>query len=149
MGRTEIGLFVCISYHLMWLLHAFVSFVLLFLCEIGLPNAGELIAFDAEFVQVQEEESVLTDTGSKVTVREARNTLARISLIDCSNDNVLVDDYIVPREPVVDYLTRFSGIVAKDLHPKQSPHHLVTMRSAYLKLRLMVERYVDLFGVRV
>jgi len=105
-----------------------------------LPNAGELIAFDAEFVQVQDEESVLTDSGSKVTVREARNALARISLIDCSNDNVLVDDYILPREPVVDYLTRFSGIVAKDLHPKQSPHHLVTMRSAYLKLRLMVER---------
>lgn len=89
---------------------------------------------------MQQEESVLTDTGSKVTVREARNTLARISLIDCRNNSVIIDDYILPREPVVDYLTRFSGIVAKDLHPKHSPHHLITMRSAYLTLRLLLQK---------
>jgi PAB-dependent poly(A)-specific ribonuclease subunit 2 len=40
----------------------------------------------------------------------------------------------------VDYLTRFSGIVSKDLNPKQSPHHLIGTRAAYLKLRFLMER---------
>jgi PAB-dependent poly(A)-specific ribonuclease subunit 2 len=105
-----------------------------------LPGQGDLIAFDAEFVCVQEEESELTDRGSKVTVRETRLTLARISVIYCQSGTVIVDDYVVPCEPVVDYLTRFSGITAADLDPKKSPHHLVTMQSAYLKLRYLCER---------
>lgn len=107
---------------------------------IALPGQGDLIAFDAEFVCVQEEESELTDRGSKVTVRETRLALARISVIDCRSGTVIVDDYIVPCEPVVDYLTRFSGITAADLDIKKSPHHLVTMQSAYLKLRYLCER---------
>lgn len=105
-----------------------------------LPGQGDLIAFDAEFVCVQDEESRLTDRGSKVTVRETRLALARISVIDCQSGTVVVDDYIVPCEPVVDYLTRFSGVTAADLDPKKSTHHLVTMQSAYLKLRYLCER---------
>jgi PAB-dependent poly(A)-specific ribonuclease subunit 2 len=105
-----------------------------------LPGKGDLIAFDAEFVSVQEEESVLTDTGTKVTIRETRHALARISVIDCRTRDVVLDDHVIPREPVVDYLTRFSGIVAKDLIPKQSPHHLIGTRAAYLKLRFLMER---------
>jgi PAB-dependent poly(A)-specific ribonuclease subunit 2 len=105
-----------------------------------LPGKGDLIAFDAEFVSVQEEESVLTDTGTKVTIRETRHALARISVIDCRTRDVVLDDHVIPREPVVDYLTRFSGIVAKDLIPKESPHHLIGTRAAYLKLRFLMER---------
>lgn len=105
-----------------------------------LPAKGNLIAFDAEFVSVQEEESALTDTGSKVTIRETRHALARISVIDCRTREVILDDHVLPREPVVDYLTRFSGIVSKDLNPKQSPHHLIGTRAAYLKLRFLMER---------
>jgi PAB-dependent poly(A)-specific ribonuclease subunit 2 len=105
-----------------------------------LPGKGDLIAFDAEFVSVQEEESVLTDTGTKVTIRETRHALARISVIDCRTRDVVLDDHVLPHEPVVDYLTRFSGIVAKDLIPKQSPHHLIGTRAAYLKLRFLMER---------
>ena len=95
-----------------------------------LPGDGDLIAFDAEFVCVQEEASELTDRGSKVTVRETRLALARMSVIDCKSGTVILDDYIVPSEPVVDYLTRFSGITAANLDPKTSPHHLVTAQSA-------------------
>lgn len=86
----------------------------------NLPGRGDLIAFDAEFVSVQEEESALTESGSKVVLREMRYAVGRISLIDCRTRTVIIDDHVLPREPVVDYLTRFSGIVAKDLDPKQS-----------------------------
>lgn len=98
------------------------------------------MAFDAEFVSVQEEESVLNHSGNKVTVRDTRHALARVSVIDCRSGNVIVDDYVLPKEPVVDHLTRFSGIVQSDLDPKSSPHHLVSTRTAYLKLRCLKER---------
>ena len=100
---------------------------------------GTLIAFDAEFVSVQEEESILTENGSKVTLRETRHALARISVLNCINRSVLLDDYVLPREPVVDYLTRFSGIVAQDLDPVKTTHNLISTRSAYLKLRYLME----------
>lgn len=105
-----------------------------------LPGQGDLIAFDAEFVAVQEEESVLDERGSKVTVRESRLALARVSVVDCQSGTIILDDYVLPCEPVVDYLTRFSGITASDLDPKTTPHHLITMQSAYLKLRYLTER---------
>jgi PAB-dependent poly(A)-specific ribonuclease subunit 2 len=105
-----------------------------------LPGRGDLVAFDAEFVSVQEEEASLTETGSKVVVRETRYAVGRVSVMDCRARRVIVDDYVLPREPVVDYLTRFSGIVPKDLDPKQSARHLVTTRDAYRKLRHLIER---------
>jgi PAB-dependent poly(A)-specific ribonuclease subunit 2 len=111
-----------------------------FIAKNDLPGAGDLIAFDAEFVSVQEEESVLTNTGAKLITRETRYALARVSIIDCRSGSIMVDDYVLPCEPVVDYLTRFSGTVEGDLDPKNSPHHLISMRSAYLKLRCLTER---------
>mmetsp|Transcript_35922 Transcript_35922/g.54618 ORF Transcript_35922/g.54618 Transcript_35922/m.54618 type:complete len:534 (-) Transcript_35922:49-1650(-) len=105
-----------------------------------LPGEGDLVAIDAEFVRVQHEESIITATGSKKTINEGRNALARMSIIDCRTGSVIIDDHILPREPVLDYLTRFSGIHQSDLDPSKSPHHLVTLRDAYLKLRLLVDR---------
>lgn len=107
------------------------------------PNSieeGTLIAFDAEFVSVQEEEAALTDSGSKVILREMRHAIARISVIDCNSREVILDDHVLPRERVIDYLTRFSGIVAEDLDTTKSPHNLISTRSAYLKLRYLMER---------
>ena len=51
---------------------------------------------------------------------------------------VIIDDYILPTEPIVDYKTRFSGLTHEDLDPTESPHHLVNLRTAYLKLRHLV-----------
>jgi PAB-dependent poly(A)-specific ribonuclease subunit 2 len=101
---------------------------------------GSLIAFDAEFVSVQEEEAAMNETGSKVTIRETRHALARISVIECNTRTVLLDDHVLPRERVVDYLTRFSGVVAQDLEPAKSDHYLISTRSAYLKLRYLLEQ---------
>lgn len=105
-----------------------------------LPSEGDYIAFDAEFVSVQEEMSTLAENGAKVTIQEPRHVIARISIIDCTTRAIIIDDHVVPREPVVDYLTRFSGIIEKDLDPKSSTKHLISTRAAYLKLRLLVER---------
>lgn len=107
------------------------------------PNSiedGMLVAFDAEFVSVQEEEAAITDTGSKDILRETRHAIARISVIDCKSHGVIFDDHVLPRERVVDYLTRFSGIVGEDLDPTKSPHNLISTRCAYLKLRYLMER---------
>jgi len=106
----------------------------------SLPSRGDLIAFDAEFVSVQHEESILTACGSKMTVREGRNALARMSLLDCQTGEVIIDDHVLPREPVVDCLTRFSGIRFTDLDPRTSPHNLITTKNAYLKMRCLVDR---------
>lgn len=111
--------------------------------SIDLPGKGDLIAFDAEFVSVQHEDHYLTATGSKMVLREGRSALARMSIIDCRTGRVIIDDHVLPREPVVDYLTRFSGIIEEHLDINKSPHHLITTRNAYLKLRLLLERYVS------
>jgi PAB-dependent poly(A)-specific ribonuclease subunit 2 len=50
-----------------------------------------------------------------------------------------VDDYIVTSEPVIDYLTRYSGIQPGDLDPKVSKHHVTTLKAVYLKLRHLVD----------
>jgi PAB-dependent poly(A)-specific ribonuclease subunit 2 len=109
----------------------------------ALPGPGELVAFDAEFVAVAEEEAILTPTGSKLTIRETRHALARISILDgrpATMGRIILDDHVQPNETVTDYLTRFSGIVARDLSSKHSRQHLITARTAYLKLRCLVER---------
>jgi PAB-dependent poly(A)-specific ribonuclease subunit 2 len=107
---------------------------------LDLPGAGDLVALDAEFVSIQEEDTEMSESGDKIIIRETRHALARISVIDCRTDRVIIDDYVLPKEPVVDYLTRFSGIHPGDLDPKTSPHHLITARTAYLKLRFLVEQ---------
>ena len=115
-----------------------------------LPEKGELIAFDGEFVSVQAERVVLNAEGQKVIKEEGRMLLARISIIsdggkrNCVGSELsyrlLVDDYILPSEPVIDYVTRFSGITPEDLNPSQSRHAVVPYRTAYLKLRYFLDR---------
>ena len=115
-----------------------------------LPGKGALVAFDGEFVSVELERAVVNATGHRVVSDEGRQVLARISLVEggavgeaaaaTATMRVLVDDYIVPSEAVLDYVTRFSGIVAEDLQPAVSRHPVVTNRTAYLKLRFFVDR---------
>jgi PAB-dependent poly(A)-specific ribonuclease subunit 2 len=107
---------------------------------IDLPGKGDLVALDCEFVSVQAEKSHLSSSGAKSIISESRNALARLSVIDCRTNQVMIDDYVLPNEPVVDCLTRFSGVRDIDLDTAKSPHHLVTTRAAYLKVRLLMER---------
>lgn len=50
-----------------------------------------------------------------------------------------MDDYILSSEPVVDYLSEYSGISAADLDPVASNRPLVTLKTAYKKLRILVD----------
>jgi PAB-dependent poly(A)-specific ribonuclease subunit 2 len=75
-------------------------------------------------------------------VRPNRLSLARVSVVrgDGELEGVpFIDDYIASVEPVVNYLTEFSGIEPDDLDPELSRHNLVTLKTAYKKLRLLLD----------
>ena len=122
------------------------------LASVEVPDKGQIVAFDGEFVSVALEQAETSADGQKVLVQEARQNLARYSLVhggtpgddQCSdeqseNTKIVADDYIIPSETIVDYLTRFSGIVAEDLQPAVSRSAVVPNRTAYLKLRFFVD----------
>jgi PAB-dependent poly(A)-specific ribonuclease subunit 2 len=66
--------------------------------------------------------------------------LARVSVLRGDREEVIMDDYIKTSEPVVDYLTKYSGIQPGDLDVAVSPHNLVTLKSAYIRLRALVDQ---------
>ena len=115
-----------------------------------LPQAGTPIAIDAEFVALQQEELEFRSDGTKKTLRPSHMSLARVSVL--RDDSVpFIDDYILTKETVVDYLTEYSGIKSEykrnsaelikggDLDANNSPHTLVPLKVAYKKLRLLVD----------
>jgi PAB-dependent poly(A)-specific ribonuclease subunit 2 len=118
--------------------------------EALLPKKGERVAIDTEFVSVQMEQSSIRADGKREVTKEGRQALARVSAIagdlrqlrnrTVKGGVVFIDDYVLPSEPVVDYLTRFSGLVADDLDRNTSTRYLVPLKTTYLKLRYLVDR---------
>ncbi|EIE87541.1 hypothetical protein RO3G_12252 [Rhizopus delemar RA 99-880] len=108
-----------------------------------MPKKGMLVAIDAEFVALEQEETEIRSDGTKSLIRPSTLTLARVSVLrgdDGPKEGVpFIDDYISTTEPVVDYLTEFSGIVASDLDATRSRRTLVPLKVAYKKLRLLVD----------
>lgn len=49
-----------------------------------------------------------------------------------------IDDYISIREPIVDYLTSYSGITEDDLNPHTTKHSLLPLKVAYKKLWILL-----------
>jgi PAB-dependent poly(A)-specific ribonuclease subunit 2 len=109
------------------------------------PQAGTLIGIDAEFVSLQREEIEMKPDGKRETIRPARLGLARVSVLRESG-LPFIDDYIAITEPVVDYLTAFSGIKPGDLDRNTSPHVLVPLKVAYKKLWLLLNLGVVFVG---
>ncbi|KZF21116.1 hypothetical protein L228DRAFT_269516 [Xylona heveae TC161] len=105
------------------------------------PQEGTLVAIDAEFVALQQEEIEIKADGTRETIRPSRLGLARVSVLRGSGPDEglpFIDDYITASEAVVDYLTAYSGIQPGDLDPKQSRRTLVPLKVAYKKLWLLL-----------
>mmetsp|Transcript_37962 Transcript_37962/g.80795 ORF Transcript_37962/g.80795 Transcript_37962/m.80795 type:complete len:274 (-) Transcript_37962:411-1232(-) len=110
---------------------------------------GTLVAIDAEFVAVSHEQTRRTPRGKTIVVKPARLALARVSCVRGEGSMAgvtFLDSYIQQAEPVVDYLTRFSGLQPGDLDPALSRHHITSMKSAYIKLRQLVDGGASFVG---
>lgn len=120
-----------------------------------LSVAKKMVAIDAEFVLLQNEEAEITSTGERELLRPKRHGLGRVSVLRGWGDDMFVpfiDDYIAAREGkehIVDYLTAYSGLIEGDLNPRTSQRTLVPLKVslwlkpslqevAYKKLRLLV-----------
>ncbi|KAI8384404.1 ubiquitin carboxyl-terminal hydrolase-domain-containing protein [Radiomyces spectabilis] len=107
-----------------------------------MPKPGTIVAIDAEFVALNQEETEIRSDGTKSLIRPSTLTLARVSVLrgDGEKEAVpFIDDYIATSEPIVDYLTEFSGIELGDLDPKTSKYTLVPLKIAYKKLRMLLD----------
>ncbi|KAK8210676.1 ubiquitin carboxyl-terminal hydrolase-domain-containing protein [Phyllosticta capitalensis] len=105
------------------------------------PRAGWPVAIDAEFVSLQREEIEVSASGQRETIRPSRLGLARVSVLrgDGPDEGApFIDDYIAINEPIVDYLTAYSGISPGDLDRSTSKHALVGLKVAYKKLWLLL-----------
>lgn len=83
----------------------------------------------------------MNSDGERETIRPIVYALARVSVVrGAGQDEGLpfIDDYVASKEPIVDYLTSYSGIVHGDLDPRLSKHNLVPLKVAYKKLWILL-----------
>ncbi len=119
------------------------------------PGPGTIIAIDTEFVSVRQPEIEINSDGDRETIRPIVYALARVSVIRGPSPAFIstlepgtpfIDDYISTTEPVVDYLTSYSGIVHGDLDPRTSRHTVVPLKIAYKKLWLLLNMGCTFLG---
>lgn len=125
-----------------------------------LPNEASqnnfYVAIDAEFVKTREEEFTLTLDKERQTLRPARQTPGRISVLRIKNSETddedahrdastipldevpFIDDYIIVHDPIVNYETKYSGLEPGDLDPAVSPFNLQHLKVVYKKLWLLL-----------
>lgn len=113
------------------------------------PRRGSPVAIDSEFVALRAEEIEISATGEREVIRPTRLGLARVSVL--RGAGILqavpfIDDHIAIREPIVDYLTKYSGLKPGDLDASRSTHALVTLKVAYKKLWLLLNLGVVFVG---
>ena len=112
-------------------------------------SRGCVVAIDCEFVVVEKEETVTKKNGKRVVVKPMRFSLGRVSVVRGQGPRAglaFIDDYIINDEEIVDYVTRFSGLDSGDLDVSSSTRHLTSLKSAYIRLRSLVDRGVIFVG---
>lgn len=105
------------------------------------PGPDTIIALDTEFVSVKQSEIEMNADGERETIRPIVYALARVSVVRGNGEHEgmpFIDDYIAIREPIVDYLTSYSGIRHGDLDPRTSRYNLASLRIAYKRLWVLL-----------
>ena len=105
------------------------------------PGPESIIALDTEFVAVRQPEIEMNSDGERETIRPIVYALARASVVRGHGEDEgvpFIDDYIAIREPIVDYLTSYSGITQEDLDPRISQHSLLSLKIVYKKLWILL-----------
>ncbi|KAF2802391.1 PAB-dependent poly(A)-specific ribonuclease subunit PAN2 [Mytilinidion resinicola] len=108
-----------------------------------MPYSGFPVAIDAEFIRLQSEEIEMSADGTREVIRPDRKGLGRVSVCRGSGELArlpFIDDYIAVTEPIVDYLTVWSGINPGDLDRSTSPHSPIGLKLAYKKLWLLLNK---------
>ncbi|KJK89822.1 hypothetical protein H633G_06322 [Metarhizium anisopliae BRIP 53284] len=105
------------------------------------PGPDTIVALDTEFVAIRQPEIEMNSDGERETIRPIVYALARTSVVRGQGENEgrpFIDDYILIQEPIVDYLTSYSGITREDLDPRISKHSLLPLKMAYKKLWILL-----------
>ncbi|KAM0202403.1 hypothetical protein ACHAPI_001592 [Fusarium lateritium] len=105
------------------------------------PGPSSIIALDTEFVAVRQPEIEVNSDGERETIRPIAYALARASVVRGQGEDEgtpFIDDYINIKEPIVDYLTSYSGITEQDLDPRVSKHSLLSLKKAYKKMWILL-----------
>ncbi|KAB5583054.1 ubiquitin carboxyl-terminal hydrolase-domain-containing protein [Coniochaeta sp. 2T2.1] len=113
------------------------------------PGPHTIIALDTEFVSLKQPEIQMNSDGQRETIRPMSHALARVSVVRGQGEQEglpFIDDYIAIKEPVVDYLTLYSGITAGDLDPRTTKHNLVSLKVAYKKLWVLLNLGCQFLG---
>ncbi|UKZ49966.1 poly(A)-specific ribonuclease [Trichoderma virens] len=105
------------------------------------PGPSTIVALDTEFVSVRQPEIEMNSDGERETIRPIVYALARASVVRGQGENEgvpFIDDYISITEPIVDYLTSYSGITEDDLNPRTTKHSLLAHKVVYKKLWVLL-----------